>query len=91
MERYTCPVCGYTGMPGPYKGENDFPSYEICDCCGTEFGNDDDKSTHAELRDQWISKGMTWWAKYKEPSPNWDPVKQLSLAGLAVKKGTDEE
>ena len=31
--------------------------YNICECCGTEFGNDDDVHTHEVLRVQWIDTG----------------------------------
>lgn len=79
---YTCPVCGYTGMKGPYKGKGGFPTYEICVCCGTEFGSEDVDSTHDELRERWIRGGMVWWAKFKDPPTDWDPAHQLSLAGL---------
>ncbi len=34
---FTCPVCGY-----PSLQEEPFYSYEICPCCGVEFGFDDE-------------------------------------------------
>lgn len=48
---YTCPVCAWSNMP-------DAPQdYEICACCGTEFGNDDWDTSHEELRQIWVDEG----------------------------------
>jgi hypothetical protein len=38
---YSCPVCGLDGLQEP--GDAEFASFEICPCCGTEFGYDDDQ------------------------------------------------
>jgi len=29
----------------PYSNHYGMPSYEVCDCCGFEFGNDDEPGT----------------------------------------------
>jgi hypothetical protein len=70
---FTCPVCGYAFMDAPPK------DYEICSCCGTEFGNDDEFMTHAELRSRWIHKGAPWF--YGHPPMNWNPWWQLTVVG----------
>lgn len=46
MNFYTCPVCAYERMPYPPK------NYNICPCCGVEFGYEDFVATHRELRNQ---------------------------------------
>ncbi len=63
---FTCPVCYYTGMQDPPT------DYNICVCCGTEFGNDDELCSHADcapigLREtrpgfsvRLLSVGMPW-------------------------------
>jgi hypothetical protein len=39
---YTCPVCGYAALEWePYYG-GQVPSFNMCPCCGTEFGFDDE-------------------------------------------------
>ena len=43
---YRCPVCFFDEMPDPPR------DYNICPCCGTEFGNDDVEYSYAELRVQ---------------------------------------
>ena len=35
---YTCLVCGWPGLTE--KPEPPFVSYEICSCCGSEYGFD---------------------------------------------------
>jgi hypothetical protein len=31
-------VCGYDGLDEPAFDDVGAPSYDICDCCGTQFG-----------------------------------------------------
>ncbi|MEO8869949.1 MAG: hypothetical protein ABI357_03865 [Granulicella sp.] len=63
-------------MPDPAK------DYNICPCCGTEFGSDDETRTHAQLREFWISSGAKWF--FREPPPLWNPWQQLSDAGVVL-------
>jgi hypothetical protein len=51
---YKCPVCYFAEMTDPLE------DYNICECCGTEFGNDDEIKTHFQLRQEWIAAGCTW-------------------------------
>jgi len=53
--------------------------FDICPCCGTEFGNDDVEYTHEELRTAWIENGAQWF--YEHPPLGWDPWAQLVDAG----------
>lgn len=69
--KYTCPVCGYRELVDPPK------DWEICHCCGTEFGNDDYQTSHEELRKRWITAGMPWFSNAVRKPRNWNPVKQL--------------
>jgi hypothetical protein len=82
---YTCPVCGYGGLPVP-PWDNDAPSDEICPSCGTQFGYHDAvwgsaadrRARHGELRERWIARGMPWDSADIEPAPaDWDPRRQL--------------
>jgi hypothetical protein len=79
----TCPVCFYPALPYPPR------DYHICPCCGTEFGNDDDDMTHAELRQQWIDNGARWF--FRTPPIGWSAAKQLLRAqfGLYVNAATE--
>jgi hypothetical protein len=77
--QYTCPVCYYTAMPDPVEEGN------ICPCCGTEFGYDDDFGvTHDQLRAAWITAGAEWFSPVLSPPMTWNPFVQLALAGVAL-------
>jgi hypothetical protein len=69
-----CPICGYELSFAPY--EDGLASFEICPCCGNQFGYDDATRSHEELRGDWIAKGMPWFSAGPKP-PNWNPAKQL--------------
>lgn len=53
--------------------------YDICPCCGTEFGNDDVEYTLEALRNAWVENGVRWF--YEHPPVNWNPWSQLINGG----------
>jgi hypothetical protein len=64
------------------------PSYEVCDCCGFEFGNDDDPGTASpqsftEFLKKWVNDGCVWFDISKKPA-NCTPERQLKEAGLIM-------
>jgi hypothetical protein len=64
------------------------PSYEVCACCGYEFGNDDDPGTAAgiafeEYLAEWTREGCQWFDKGERPA-NWSLQAQLDLAKRAL-------
>jgi len=93
--KYICTVCGFDSLSEPpWSDLNDKiqpggASYEICPCCGTEFGYTDFGITkqqiiqfHIELRLSWIKGGMKWSHpkspfEQNNPSLNWSPTLQL--------------
>lgn len=62
-----CPVCGYDKLTEAPYDEDGMPSYEICDCCGFEFGFDDlsEGETYSSYREKWICNGAVWFSKKK--------------------------
>ena len=72
----TCPVCFYPNLPYPPR------DYNICPCCGTEFGNDDALRSHEELRERWILAGANWF--FGAEPEHWNPWIQLIRAGLGT-------
>lgn len=67
---FTCPVCFYDKMEDPPR------DYNICECCGTEFGNDDSRRSFEELRTLWIDSGAHWF--FGQPPELWNPQEQLA-------------
>ena len=60
----------------PYEMIFDEASYEVCDCCGYEFGNDDNPGTSSpisfeEYRNEWQISGCKWFKEVKRPI-NWN-------------------
>jgi hypothetical protein len=72
---YTCPVCGYD------KLDEAPDNWNICDCCGTEFGYHDATASFADLRQKWIAAGANWWFEESGPPAYWSPVAQLRNIG----------
>ena len=70
----------------PYSQYFGDPSYQVCDCCGFEFGNDDEPGTAApssfrEYRDEWLSGGAQWFNPAKRPA-DWTSERQLRNASI---------
>jgi hypothetical protein len=82
---YTCPVCAYPEMTDPVEEGN------ICPCCGTEFGYDDDLDvTYRQLRDRWFRGGAQWFSPATERAADWDPIRQLIEADYEFDMIVDE-
>ena len=74
-----CRVCGL------FQGKNYFPwgedghspTFDICLCCGAEFGFDDCfPEAVKEFREEWLKSGAHWrFAKFKPK--NWSLQEQL--------------
>ena len=63
---HKCPVCFYPGLEEePFV--NNEGSFEICSCCGIEFGyelmNPSDTNRIIELRNEWIKNGSEVFSK----------------------------
>lgn len=73
-----CPVCSYpdesmTSPPEPYS---------ICPGCGTEFGLDDEVTSHAELRAEWLRKGAKWFSHHTPPPLHGNALRQVGLEAV---------
>ena len=79
-QTYTCPVCGFPGLYEAAYDKAGASSFEICPCCGIEFGYEDARRSHEELRQKWIAEGMKW--HFGSVPSNWNPITQLVKAGF---------
>lgn len=72
-----CRVCGLVQLDPPWGEDGKNPSFEICACCGTEFGYEDVllKSVHAN-RKKWLEGGAQWVDKKEKPE-NWSIEEQF--------------
>ncbi|NDV97307.1 hypothetical protein D0T84_20740 [Dysgonomonas sp. 521] len=77
MKEHHCRVCGLYIEDKPWGENGRCPTYEICSCCGVEFGNEDYTiESTKEYRKQWIKKGCQWFNSKKKPE-NWNLEKQM--------------
>ncbi len=72
MDKNTCPVCGYDGLYEPPYNEKGSGSYEICPCCGFQFGYDDfpyeeREQLFAQWRERWKNGGKKWFSTVRRP------------------------
>jgi hypothetical protein len=77
MEQHNCRVCGLFIDNLPWGESGDCPTYEICPCCGVEFGNEDYLMESAKkYRKEWISGGANWFAPKGKPE-HWQLSEQI--------------
>ncbi len=74
------------GVAPPYAVHFGDPSYDVCDCCGFEYGFDDDpgigrRMSFEEYREAWIAEGVRWFDESKRPD-GWSLDAQLKRAGI---------
>ena len=78
--KHTCPVCGWPELHEPPRNASGGASFEICPCCGFEFGFDDDDRgvTYEQARARWIAGGMKWWSTSRPAPARWDAAQQFA-------------
>lgn len=73
-----CRVCGLIQSEPPWGESGVDPTWCICDCCGTEFGYEDNNREATEsARQRWISAGFPWFSPERRPA-GWTPDAQLA-------------
>lgn len=56
-----CRVCGYDPGDPPWGDNGLDPSFEICSCCGVEWGYQDMKLEGVlKYRERWLGAGARW-------------------------------
>jgi hypothetical protein len=68
-EEHACRVCGRHHEDKPWGGDGASPTFDICDCCGVEFGYEDSTlEAVKKYRAAWIAEGCTWFRPKDKPS-----------------------
>ena len=77
MSNHNCRICGLFQEERPWGKDGQSPTYNICPCCGVEFGNEDYtiKSVQ-QYRKLWLEKRTVWFL-VKEKPINWLLEEQL--------------
>ena len=77
MSEHYCRVCGLYIQDLPWGEDGSSPTYEICACCGVEFGYEDSTlESIRKYRKEWIDGGAVWFESSEKP-PSWNLAKQL--------------
>ncbi len=71
MKVCNCPICGLPWSEA-IEEEEVRCSFWICNCCGCEYGYDD----NPKYREAWIKKGAPWFNQ-KDCPKNWNLEDQL--------------
>ncbi|GHX40890.1 hypothetical protein VCSRO205_2236 [Vibrio cholerae] len=75
--KHHCRVCGLFHEDPPWGEDDKTPTYEICSCCGVEFGYGDTTLENVRaLRGGWLSSGCEWLEPSDKPK-NWDAEEQI--------------
>lgn len=75
---HECRVCGHFSEKPTWGEDGVTPSFELCDCCGAQFGkNDVSPEIINEYRNKWINKGGKWFNNKNKPK-NWTFEEQKS-------------
>jgi hypothetical protein len=72
MNLTNCPICGFP-FPEPVDEAELRGSFDICPCCGCEYGYSD----NAEYRQRWLEDGAQWFRPDACPE-NWNLSEQLA-------------
>lgn len=74
---FFCRVCGLDQQEYPWGEDNDSPTFDICACCGAEFGyHDCTLEGIREHRKRWLSNNGKWAEEAAKPS-NWSLKEQM--------------
>lgn len=77
-ENNYCRVCGLYREDKPWGEDGVTPTYDICPCCGTEFGYEDiNIESIKDKRNNWLANGMNWFLKKEKPEI-WNSKEQLN-------------
>lgn len=78
MQSKNCRVCGLGFLESPWGQDGQTPSWEVCPCCGTEFGYEDCTLIGVRSqRNRWLASGAKWVDKTKAPD-DWSLEKQIA-------------
>lgn len=77
MNEFVCRICGFPLEEKPWGEDGEAPTYDICPCCGVEFGNEDYcLDSIREYRIRWINNGCQWF-RPRECPVKWDCKEQM--------------
>jgi hypothetical protein len=75
--RCFCKVCGLDQGFEPWGEDGETPSFDICGCCGVQFGYQDCNVEYVKkFREKWFKNGAEWHCPKERPE-NWSLEEQM--------------
>ena len=72
-----CRICGKKQDELIWGEDDQSPTFNICDCCGVEFGYEDSNlEAIRTFRRKWLEEGNKWWNLKAKPK-NWSLNAQM--------------
>ena len=85
QDSYRCRVCGLARESKPWGDDGNTPSFEICSCCGVEFGYQDCNAEYVKkYRKVWLERKNKWFCP-KEMPIDWSLEEQMKNIPTAYK------
>lgn len=79
---YRCRICGLLQDEKPWGDDEKSPIFETCDCCGVEFGYEDETTDSIDdFREHWLKQGAKWYTPKAKPK-EWNVNDQLKTIGI---------
>ncbi|WP_432287288.1 hypothetical protein SLT36_10455 [Aminobacter sp. BA135] len=89
-----CRVRGFDHFPDwPWAEDGKQPSYDICLCCGVQFGYEDETANGCYAsRKNWVETRQCgfWSLPTMKPPPDWSPSRQLRQVPADFRSPDDE-
>jgi hypothetical protein len=77
IETFNCRVCGLDQGFEPWGEDDETPTFDICSCCGVQFGYQDCNEIYVKkFREDWLKKEAKWFTPKQKPD-NWVLEDQL--------------
>lgn len=77
INSHECRVCGFYVEDYPWGEDGKSPAYQICPCCGVQFGKEDITLDEIKkYRTAWVNKGGKWYIEAEKPE-EWDMEEQM--------------
>jgi hypothetical protein len=75
---FACRVCGLLNEVPPWGADGKTPAFEICVCCGVEYGYEDwTVEGTKKYRQAWLGSGASWNMPRFKPN-GWNLEEQLA-------------
>ncbi len=89
MQEIRCHVCGCLLDELPWGEDGCSPTFNICSCCGCEFGYEDCRAIGVRAhRRKWIESGGAWFLPKDRPE-DWSMEEQLERIPAELPAGID--